>query len=117
MTMMASVRLILCQTVESDDLDCDDDGEGKTSEPATDCDDSTSAVNPSAAAEIIDDGIDQDCDSKFGDLCYVDGDSDGFGHRNTTLTVESDDLDCDDDGTERPQNRQPIATTTVILHL
>ena len=48
-------------------------------------------------AEIVDDGIDQDCDSNFGDLCYVDSDSDGRTI-DTTRTVKSTDLDCDDAG-------------------
>ena len=64
-------------TVESDDLDCDDDGEGKTSEPATDCDDSSNTVYPSAP-EVVADGIDQDCDTNSSDICYVDNDNDGF---------------------------------------
>ena len=45
------------------------------------------------AEEIIDDGVDQDCDG--GDLCIEDADLDGFGGPNT---FASDDLDCLDDG-------------------
>ena len=58
-----------------------------------DCDDSDATVYPNAT-EVLDDGVDQDCDD--GDLCYVD--QDGDGHTSDTSTVESDDLDCDDLG-------------------
>ncbi len=71
---------------------------------STDCDDSDASVFPNAT-EIIDDGIDQNCDS--GDLCYVDADDDGFRTESTTASADldcldsgegesSDTLDCDD---------------------
>ena len=82
-------------TVNSQDLDCNDAGEGRGGEPATDCDDSEATTYP-GASEVVDDGIDQDCDN--GDTCYVDNDNDGFRNQNTTLTIDSADLDCDDDG-------------------
>ena len=82
-------------TVDSIDLDCNDAGEGSSTELATDCNDSSSGVSP-GDAEIVADGIDQDCDD--GDTCYVDSDSDGYRSTNTALTVDSTDLDCNDSG-------------------
>lgn len=77
-------------TVGSDDLDCDDVGEGGVSDPATDCDDSDGAVYP-GAAEIPGDGSDGDCNGE--ELCFVDGDGDG--HAETTgATSASIDLSC-----------------------
>ena len=58
----------------------------------TDCNDSNASRYPNAT-EIVDNGIDEDCDN--GDLCYVDGDDDGF---RTESTVTSADLDCQDSG-------------------
>ena len=52
------------------------------------------AFGQACLAEQIADGIDQDCDG--GDLCFADGDGDGFGEPDTT--VESLDLDCADAG-------------------
>ncbi len=74
------------------DLSCTTLG---TSTSSSDCnDDPVSGVNiyPNAA-EVVIDGIDQDCDG--GDLCYVDSDGDGLG---STGTVGSLDLDCIDLG-------------------
>ena len=58
----------------------------------TDCDDGESSVYPGASETVVD-GIDQDCDG--GDVCYEDGDGDGYG---STSTVASTDLDCTDSG-------------------
>jgi hypothetical protein len=58
----------------------------------TDCDDGDAAVYP-GAVEQPGDGVDQDCDA--GELCYEDGDGDGYG---TSVTVSSVDLDCSDSG-------------------
>ena len=81
----------------SADLDCNDSGEGTSSDPMTDCDDSDSNVYP-GGTESVDDGIDQDCDGV--DLCYVDADNDGF--RDTmSLTMISNDMDCLDPGEAR----------------
>jgi hypothetical protein len=78
-------------TVASSDLDCTDLGEAAPSLPATDCDDASPAINP-GIPEVVDDGVDSDCDG--GETCYADLDSDG--HRATSGTVASADLDCND---------------------
>ena len=70
------------------DEDVDDDGY-KTDE---DCDDEDPDVNP-GAEEIIGDEFDQNCDGL--ELCYVDGDDDGF---RTAYVVESSDAVCDASG-------------------
>ena len=80
------------------DLDNDEFGDSNTSGgiiSGSDCDDSLGAINP-FSSEIIDDGIDQDCDAL--ELCYVDSDSDNFRAFDTSLTVSSSDLDCLDIG-------------------
>jgi hypothetical protein len=86
----------------------------------SDCDDSSSAVNP-AATEVCDDAdVDEDCDglsddadpgvdtSTGGTTWYVDGDDDGYGDNSDSGTVTCDDpstgsvsfvtdtADCDD---------------------
>ena len=82
--------------VESvDDLDCDDDGEGSTAEPATDCNDLDATIYP-GATEVVADGIDQNCDTE--ELCFVDIDSDGFREMSMVQNMVSVDLDCDDTG-------------------
>ena len=55
-----------------------------------DCDDLASNVSP-GAEETPGDGFDQDCDGT--DLCFLDGDGDGYGNG----VVISEDLDCTDD--------------------
>ncbi|MCP3980454.1 MAG: hypothetical protein GY716_14215, partial [bacterium] len=75
---------------------------------STDCDDSSSAVNP-AAAEVCGDGIDNNCDGNVDDsdpsapVWYEDTDGDGFGDPgSTTIACElpsgyvADGTDCDD---------------------
>lgn len=57
-----------------------------------DCDDTTVSISP-VGTELVADGIDQDCDG--GDVCYVDGDLDGYGSTDTQLSA---DLDCADAG-------------------
>jgi hypothetical protein len=47
--------------IESIDADCQDDGEATVDEPLVDCDDTTAGVYP-GAEEVLDDGVDQDCD-------------------------------------------------------
>ena len=76
-------------TVGSADLDCLDAGESLTND---DCDDANPFSYP-GTVEIPGDGKDQDCDD--GDLCFVDGDLDGYG---IPTTVSSVDLDCKDAG-------------------
>ena len=69
-------------------IDLDGDGFADYRCGGTDCDDADQAVFP-GAAEVVDDGVDQDCDG--GDACYEDLDGDGCG---THLIVADDDLDC-----------------------
>ena len=78
----------------SADLDCVDLGEGRMIDPATDCDDNDENVNP-IATEIVADGIDSNCDTT--EICYVDGDNDGY-RDDSGSTVSSADLDCGDAG-------------------
>ena len=79
-----------------DDIDCLDAGEATSSDSVGDCDDADPNVGP-GGAEIVGDGIDQDCDG--GDECYVDTDGDGY---RTDATVRSADLDCLDRGEGTP---------------
>ena len=77
--------------------DLDDDGYGDDSPgtgitAGTDCDDTSSDINP-GASETVGDEIDQDCDG--GEICYDDADGDGYGD---TSTVTSADTDCQDSG-------------------
>lgn len=79
---------VLAGTVISADLDCDDGGESAL---LTDCDPASALVFP-GAPEVTADGVDQDCDG--GDVCYLDGDGDGFGDG----VAGGKDLDCLDAG-------------------
>ncbi|GDX82115.1 hypothetical protein LBMAG42_39260 [Deltaproteobacteria bacterium] len=79
-------------TVASVDDDCADAGEALRTEPAGDCDDADSAVNP-AATDVAGDGVDADCDG--GESCYVDADGDSA---RTAFVVTSADADCMDVG-------------------
>jgi hypothetical protein len=80
-------------TVVSADLDCADPGESSRSD---DCNDTSAAIAPTAA-EVIADGVDQDCDGV--DSCFADADSDGFG---STGAVDDTNLDCADAGPGAP---------------
>jgi hypothetical protein len=51
----------ITEVMESIDADCQDDGEATLDEPLVDCDDTTAGVYP-GAEEVLDDGVDQDCD-------------------------------------------------------
>ena len=64
----------------------DADNDGFNSEE--DCDDLDAFVYP-GAEETIGDGVDSDCDGY--ELCYVDGDGDGYGGETTGTT---DSMDC-----------------------
>ena len=84
---------------------CDTD-EGESSVD-TDCDDTMASVFPDAA-EVPDDGIDQDCSGTDTVTCFVDADMDGFGTAEGTTVLAADgtcdtdagestvDTDCDD---------------------
>ncbi len=80
----------------NDDGDCDDMGEQNGT---VDCADDNDAVNPDAA-EVCNDGIDNNCDDdtdSADDACtdFVDGDDDGYCPTGQDL---NDDGDCDDMG-------------------
>jgi hypothetical protein len=57
-----------------------------------DCDDQLASVNP-GASEVVGNGVDEDCNGT--DVCFTDGDADGY---RGTATVDSADLDCLDAG-------------------
>jgi len=82
----------LTSTITSSDLDCRDSGEARAVEPTLDCDDSDPATYP-GATEIVGDEKDQSCDGS--EICYVDGDDDGY---RLSTTVSSTDIDCTDAG-------------------
>ncbi|GDX80302.1 hypothetical protein LBMAG42_21130 [Deltaproteobacteria bacterium] len=73
-------------SVASTDLDCDDPGEGTTSTPTTDCDDTDALINTSAV-EIAGDEVDQDCDG--GEICYSDADGDGYQDGSTVVSADA----------------------------
>jgi hypothetical protein len=77
-------------TLVSGDLDCADPGEAVL---GTDCDDDVASVFP-GAAEVADDGIDQDCSGTDTVTCVVDSDQDGFG-TDVGTTVLAGDGNCD----------------------
>ncbi|MBD0832008.1 MopE-related protein, partial [Aestuariibaculum sediminum] len=113
--------------------DADQDGYGDTNASATmvcsalqpentvtnndDCDDSNDAINP-MASEIVDNGIDEDCDGDDLKTWYRDADNDTYGNASETQLANnqpigyvSNSLDCDDtnsninpDTTEIPDN-------------
>ena len=79
------------------DIDGDQYGDDQTPTTANsayvagdDCDDSTTTGANNTylgAAEVVNDGIDQDCDGL--DSCYVDSDGDGYGDSDTSNNVDS----------------------------
>jgi len=88
-------------------IDADGDGFGGSTGPSCapsladeDCDDTNEAAFP-GADEVIGNDTDEDCDGL--DLCYVDGDFDGYGSTDVQATEACDregfsytDDDCDD---------------------
>jgi hypothetical protein len=79
-------------TVSSPDADCTDAGEA-ASTAVPDCDDADATVH-GGADEVVDDGVDEDCDGT--ELCFVDADEDGYRVEDTT--VASADFLCTDPG-------------------
>lgn len=79
-------------TRASTDTDCNDTYEGRSTDATTDCDDNNSAIRP-GITEVIDDGIDNNCDTY--ESCYDDDDDDGYLDSSND-TRQSADLDCDD---------------------
>jgi large repetitive protein len=77
-------------TVTSADLTCT---AGGLSVNPDDCDDTNGDRYP-GASEILANGVDEDCSG--GDLCWIDGDGDTYGHPSATVT--STDNDCADPG-------------------
>ena len=99
---------------DTDNDSCGDLTEGTTNEG--DCDDEDAGISP-GDAEIVADGVDQDCDTK--DSCYVDDDKDGYG---STTTKDATDLSCttadkeaddDDDCDDTSASDYPGAAETV----
>jgi MYXO-CTERM domain-containing protein len=89
-----SYRPDAASTVESSNIACDADGEAVATDDVDDCDDNNAAINP-GATELVGDEIDQDCDGT--ELCYADGDDDGYT-ADSAGTVSSPDLLCDSTG-------------------
>ena len=93
---VAAIVAILCPHDECEDLD--GDGYGAPADPSClypelDCDDSDPSVNP-GAVEVVDDGIDQDCNGADTITCVVDADMDGYG-TDVGTTVLAPDGSCD----------------------
>ncbi len=89
----AAVDGVACTT------DSDGDGYGDAN-PASgvtagaDCDDSERTISP-GSPEVIDDGLDNNCDGY--ERCATDQDEDGYAPL-SGATIDSADLDCDDPG-------------------
>jgi hypothetical protein len=74
------------------DTDCNDTYEGTSGDLTTDCDDASSAKNPSRA-EITGDSIDEDCSGS--EICFDDDDDDGYLDTAGDTRVSAD-TDCSD---------------------
>jgi hypothetical protein len=79
--------------LSDNDLNCDNSSTPNTSSITGDCNDGNAAINP-GSAEVIGDGVDQNCDG-FDD-CYQDLDDDGYG---SGTTLSDNDLNCDNSST------------------
>ncbi|MEQ1503259.1 MAG: MopE-related protein [Myxococcota bacterium] len=86
-------------TASNGDLDCADASESLF---ANDCDDARADVSP-GAPEVVNDGVDEDCDDR--ETCYEDLDGDSYGRGSTATStsfscngpgVANDASDCDD---------------------
>ncbi len=66
---------------------CTEAGEATGTAPGGDCDDVDASEHP-GAAEVTADGVDQDCDGF--ELCYVDGDTDGYLRDDPPTTLSAD---------------------------
>jgi len=87
---------------DPDCTDPDDDGDGDPD--TTDCADLDPSVY-TGAVEVVDDGIDQDCNGADTVTCFIDADGDGYGGLSTTTAADGDctdpgesavNTDCDD---------------------
>ena len=83
-----------CDGLEDPDVDAD----GVSSE--RDCDDLNASVYP-GAAELMGDGLDNNCDGRIDEL-YLDRDGDGFG------AMDEGGTDCDDYNAEAYPNAEEI---------
>ena len=73
---------------------CNAAGEATADDPIGDCDDNSATVNPDIA-EIIGNGVDNDCDG--GETCYRDADNDGYRSLVDSFVLSADG-DCTDPG-------------------
>ena len=94
-------------TVVSADTDCLDSAEAGSSDPTGDCNDSNSAISPGTSETPVN-GVDENCDGK--EICYNDGDYDGYGETPVTTT----DLGCDDSG--HSMSSQDCDDATFAVH-
>ncbi|MBI3450384.1 MAG: putative metal-binding motif-containing protein [Acidobacteria bacterium] len=95
--------------------DADNDGYGDSASvlpvvPGSDCDDTKAGVFP-GATEILDDGIDQDCNGADTVTCFVDVDGDGFGSGTMTPSTDGD---CTDPGESPTGNDCNDASLTIF---
>ena len=100
------------------DLDCNDPGQGVTSDPI-DCDDNDNTVSP-LLNEVIGNNKDDDCSNDA--TCYRDDDNDG-ARTNATFVTAPGDLDCNDanqgvtsdpiDCDDTDDERSPLLTETI----
>lgn len=83
---------------DSVDADCADPGEGASTEPRTDCNDSNALVSP-GDPELADNGLDDNCSAFYG--CYYDADNDAYSRSDAAIRDDSVDADCLDAGEGR----------------